>query len=290
MTRIANWRFVRRLRRATLSRLPFATLQSDVRDVVYLTWVVPVASVQALLPAGVELVQQDGKTLFTALSYRHGHFGPAGAGALRKLFPSPLQSNWRLYVRRLPGGVAADRMVLFVRNVFDSVAYAIGSRLASDALPSHLAARFEHRRTDSGYETVIDPGRGSAPALASTTMRSNVRELPGALAPFFADWPDAVAFLCDQQSAIVSVDDEARIAQAGISLPIDLETVEPLISMSTVGAGFLASIGATGDPFCFAVPGVQFKVLWERLLTEAHDRGAHDPALRAIGSDATDGR
>jgi hypothetical protein len=269
LNRVANCRFIRRVRRALLSRLPFVTLESDVRNVVYLTWVVPVASVRAHVPDGVELVQRDGQTLFTVLSYRHGHFGPARAGWLRKLFPSPLQSNWRLYVRRLPGGVPVEREVLFVRNVFDSKAYALGSRLGSDALPSHLAARFVHRRTDTGYDTRIDPGRGSAPALASTTMRSEARELPSVLVPFFQDWSEAVAFLCDQDAAIVPVDDESRIAKAGISLPIALSTIEPLVSVATTGAGFLESIGASDEPFCFAVPGVKFKVLWERLLPVA---------------------
>jgi hypothetical protein len=269
VNRLANSRFLRRARRAVLSRLPFLTLRSDVRDVVYLTWVVPVDRVRRLVPAGVELVKRDERTLFTVLSYRHGPFGPALPRFLRGLLPSPLQSNWRLYVRRLPGDASAERMFLFVRNVFDSLPYALGSRLGSDALPSHLAGRFVHRRTDTGYETRIESGRGSAPALASTTIRTGARELPAALMPFFPGWADAVAFLCEQDAAVVAVDDESRIAQAGISLPIDLRTVEPLASTATVEGDFLASIGATGEPFCFAVPGVKFKVLWERLLPEA---------------------
>ena len=65
------------------------------------------------------------------------------------------------------------------------------------------------------------------------------------------------------------VDDESRIAKAGISLPIALSTIEPLVSVATTGAGFLESIGASDEPFCFAVPGVKFKVLWERLLPVA---------------------
>ena len=269
MNKLANSRFLRRVRRALLSRLPFLALRSDVRDIVYLTWVVPVASLRSHVPAGVELLERDGRTLFTILSYRHGHFGPARPGFLRKLFPSPLQSNWRLYVRRLPGDAPAARVVLFVRNVFDSLPYALGSRLGSDALPSHLAGRFVHRRTDAGYETRIDPGRGSAPALASTTVRASDRELPVPLATFFSGWLEAVAFLCGQDAAIAPVDDEARVAQAGISLPIDLDSVEPLRAVATVGGGFLQSIGTTGEPFCFAVPGVTFKVLWERLLPES---------------------
>lgn len=78
-----------------MARLPFLTLHSDVRDVVYVSWLVDAAAAQKLVPAGVTLWQRDGKTPFTVLTYRHGHFGPALPGPLRKLLPSPLQSNWR---------------------------------------------------------------------------------------------------------------------------------------------------------------------------------------------------
>ncbi|MGN6111390.1 MAG: hypothetical protein ACTHOC_00005, partial [Luteimonas sp.] len=174
---IANNAAIRRMRRALMSLLPFARLASEVEDVVYLTWIVPVERVRPLVPPGVAIVDRAGLTLFTILTYRHGHFGAKCLGPLRRLCPSPLQSNWRLYVEALPGGAPPARTVsaptvLFLRNVFDSPLYALGSRLASDALPSHLARGFVHRRSGDGYETRIEPGVGSAPALASTTVRA----------------------------------------------------------------------------------------------------------------------
>jgi hypothetical protein len=248
------------------SLLPFVPLASDVEDVVYLTWIVPVERIQRFVPPGVAVIERAGLTLFTVLTYRHRHFGAKWLGPLRRLCPSPLQGNWRLYVQALPNGSAPQRTVLFLRNVFDNPAYVLGSRLASDALPSHLPLRFAHERRGDGYETVLDPGVGSAPALASKVERAATRTLPAGFDRFFATWAGAVRFLCLQESAIAAIDGERGIAQAGISLPIDLDTVLPLRSVEVAGAGFLQDVGAVGAPFCFAVPKVRFEVLWERVI------------------------
>jgi len=249
-----------------LSLLPFVPLASDVEDVVYLTWIVPVERIRPFVPPGVAVIERAGLTLFTVLTYRHRHFGAKWLGPLRRLCPSPLQGNWRLYVQALPNGSAPQRTVLFLRNAFDNPAYVLGSRLASDALPSHLPLRFAHERSGDGYETELDPGEGSAPALASKVERAATRTLPAEFDRFFATWAGAVRFLCQQESAIVAIDGERRIAQAGISLPIDIDTVLPLRSVEVAGAGFLQDVGAVGAPFCFAVPKVRFDVLWERVI------------------------
>ena len=99
LARICNWlancQPVLGLRRAILSRLPFVRLESDVVEVVYLNWLVPSALAAPHVPPGVTLHERNGQTILTVLTYRHGHFGPAMLGPLRKLFPSPLQGNWR---------------------------------------------------------------------------------------------------------------------------------------------------------------------------------------------------
>jgi hypothetical protein len=56
--------------------------------------------------------------LVSFLTYRHGHFGPRRFGPMRHLMPSPIQTNWRIYVRDLHTGregvyfltTATDRM------------------------------------------------------------------------------------------------------------------------------------------------------------------------------------
>lgn len=265
--RIVANRPLLRARRALMSRLPFLQLASDVENVVYCTWVVDVAAVAPLVPRGVTLASRNGLTLFTALTYAHRHFGPRIAGPLRRVFPSPLQSNWRLYVDALPGGTPVDGTVLFVKNVFNHPLYALSTRLFSDALPSHLAQRFTHTVHDGCYHTLLSGGAGSAPDLRCTAQVTDDRTLPDAFAPFFDGWRDAVASLSLQHAAIAQVEDCGRLAHASIDLPIDVDTVRPLKAIGPVGGGdFLARIGASGEPMCFVVPDVSFRVLSERLL------------------------
>jgi len=256
-----------RMRRAVLSRMPFMKLASDVHDVVYLNWVVPASAVARYMPPGVTLWERDGKTLFTILTYRHAHFGPALAGPLRVLFPSPRQSNWRFYVDSMPGATKPDRVILFVKNILDSVLYVVGSRLFSDALPSHLADGFVHEKTSDGYRTVITSGAGSSPTLQCAVRSTDSKTLPGDFSRFFSSWPEAVEFLCLQHSALAEVEDVERIAHAGIDLPIDLASVQPLTAADgAIASEFLEVIGAKGEPLCFVVPEVKFRVMWERLL------------------------
>ncbi|WP_445145066.1 DUF2071 domain-containing protein [Dyella sp. Tek66A03] len=269
--KFANWlvscRLLLRFRRALFSHLPFLKLASDVTNVVYCTWVVDVRDVSHLVPTGVVLKQRNGSTLFTILTYAHGHFGPRIAGPLRRVFPSPLQSNWRLYVETLPGNVPTDKTVLFVKNIFDNPLYAIGTRLFSDALPSHVAGGFEHTVSNEQFATMISAGAGSAPEFRCVAGATSERSLFEAFAPFFDSWRSAVTFLCLQHSAVAQVEDCDRLAYAAIDLPVDTDTVAPLASVDLPVSGeFLRQIGATGRPLCFLVPSVPFCVLSERLL------------------------
>lgn len=262
----ANARPLRWLRRGLCALLPFPAMASDAEDLVYLTWIVPVDRVRRFVPPGVRIIERAGLTLFTILACRHRHFGPRIMGPLRRLCGSPLQGSWRLYVESLPGQAAPARTVLSVRNAFDRPAWALGSRLASDALPSHLPLRFRHARSAEGYETVLDPGSGSAPALASTTTVATERVLPPGYDRFFASWAGAVRFLGQQDAAVAAIDGGPRLARAETALPIDLDSVVPLQAVETRGEGLLQAMGASGAPFCFAVPKAGFQVFGERRL------------------------
>ncbi|KRB95604.1 DUF2071 domain-containing protein [Duganella sp. Root198D2] len=255
LARLANSRRLAGVRRAVFSRLPFLTLESNVRDVVYLTWMMDAATAQAMVPAGLRLWQHNGLTPFSILTYRHGHFGPALAGPARRLLPSPLQSNWRFYLEE-PG------KVYFVRNIMDSTVHALGTRIFSDILPTHLPKRFVHERDGEEYTTVIDPGAGSAPLLKARTRVSGGRELPHDLACAFGNWEEAVRFLACQHTAMIEVPGLGRMAESEISLPIALDEVLPLDATSV--ACPMAGANA-GTPFCFAVPRVRFRVLSESL-------------------------
>lgn len=260
----ANNRALRRLRRSVLSRLPFVTLTSDVQDVVYASWVVPVGKLRQVVPDRIQLVERDGTTVLTVLTYRHGHFGPALFGPLRALFPSPLQSNWRLYIDALDGQRRSS-LVMFIRNVFDSMLYALVTRVLSDVLPSQAARSFTHLCSTSGCDTRIVDAEGTL-GLHLTARVDEAGTLPGPFAAFFDSWEDAVQFLALQDAAIAQVPDETALAHSRIDLPIDLDRVEPLhVTHFEVGP-WLRSLGADGPPLCFRVPAVRFHALSDTLI------------------------
>jgi hypothetical protein len=254
-----------RLRRSLFARLPFPVLESEVRDVVYLTWLVDADAARFLLPPGLRLWQRGGKTPLTVLTYRHGHFGPARAGRLRRLFPSPLQSNWRLYLDDpLPEG-APPRTVYFLDNVMDSRLYVAGTRLFSDVMQTHLPASFRHGRHGTGYVTRIDPGEGSAPRLSCVVGPAPYAALPPAFAGVFASWREAVEMLACQDAAVAWSDRLGQQILAHIDLPVPLDEVRPLAAAGTPSGSFLDGLPAVGEPLCFLVPRVRFRVLGEGL-------------------------
>lgn len=261
---LANNRLLRRLRRSLMSRLPFITLTSNVRDVVYASWVVPTSKVRQIVPDRIQLVETNGMTVLTVLTYRHGHFGPALLGPLRALFPSPLQSNWRLYIDALDGQRRSS-LVLFIRNIFDSMLYALVTRVLSDVLPSQASRSFTHVCSAGGCETKIVDTEGTLGLhLAARVEGTGI--LPEAFAALFGSWDEAVRFLALQDAAIAQVPDEAELAHSRIDLPIDLRTVDPLHATHIEAGPWLRSLGAEGPPLCFRVPAVRFRALSDTLI------------------------
>ena len=258
-TRFAN------ARQAILSRLPFLPLHSDVRDVVYVSWLVDADAAQRLLPAGVTLWQRDGKTPFTVLTYRHGHFGPALLGPLRRLLPSPLQSNWRLYLERTPAGAPDVPCVVFLKNIMASLPHALGTRLFSDILPTHLAANMTLQVSATQVRCSIASGAGSAPALDVQAAITAEHDLDADWQQLFGNWRDAVAFLACQDAAIAPVPRNGKLVFGEIDLPVDVDQVQALTA-SRADCGLLGQLPPMSKPFAFLVPEVPFKALSERLL------------------------
>lgn len=264
-THLANAVVLKRLRRATLARLPFPVLESDVRDVVYANWVVPVAAVADHIPSGITVIENGGMTILTVLTYRHGQFGPVLAGPLRRCFPSPLQSNWRLYVDAIDGHAPSVPTVLFLANIFNTATHALGTRLFSDVMVAHHGGNFIHHCTPDGWISRVDRG-GSAPDWALGGRTAPVAVLPPAYTGFFADHRAALDMLCLQDAAIAPVADIDALAWSDIELPINVTTIVPLDATTFQSGEALRSLGATAMPFCFRIPGVRFRPLSERIL------------------------
>ena len=250
-------------------------MESEVKDVVYLSWLVDIEKAQPYVPPGVRLWQQNGKTIFSILTYQHQHFGPAFLGPLRRWMPSPRQSNWRFYVAATPQQTQCEGVVLFVSVVVDQLAYVLGGRLASDAMPAHLASTFQHAvqpATASNFEVIVTEihgGTGSAPDLYSDVALATEEQLPEAWQAFFPSWQQAVSYLAVQHSALVQLEPGAGIAQGDIAFPVDMARVQPATATKVHGA-FLQHLGIQSAPFCFVIPELAFEVLGERRICHTH--------------------
>ncbi len=261
---IANSRFLR----AAFERLPVLGMRSDITDVVYVNYLVEAERLAGYVPPGLEL-QRLGPSgryaLFTFLTYRHGHFGPALAGPLRRLLPSPVQSNWRTYVRDPRTG---HEGIYFVTNAVSTAYHAVAARLMAEGMPMHTPARAELRRdADGTLHLLLDPGEGSAP-----DVRASLR--PAAAAPAleppwsecFASWRDMLAYDVPQDRALSSQPWANRITRQEIALGIPLEACEPL--EGEVESRAARAIVGDARPLCFRVAQVDF----------AFDREIRDPA------------
>ena len=240
--------------------LPFVALRSEVTDVVYLNWMVPIEKVRSWLPKPLEPHTFGDYTVLSILTYRHGSFGPSLMGPLRRVLASPLQSNWRLYLEPVDGRQDA---VYFFKTVLSSAPLVVASRLLADGLPAHYAATFVHKHGDAIVTEVRSAG-GSAPDLKSTVSLQDCEALPGPFAEHFASWNEAVTYLVEQSRAVVPVHRRGRMIESRIDIPIAVGDVVP--ASATVKSTFLAEVIGDAEVFAFVVPAVDFRALGEGTL------------------------
>jgi hypothetical protein len=264
---IANSRFLR----AFGELLPMVAFRSEITEVIYVNYLVPASRLAPLVPHGLSLQRlgpREDQALFTFLTYRHGHFGPALLGPLRRLLPSPIQSNWRIHVF---DPVTDRRGVHFITNAVSMTAHAIGARLLSEGMPMHVLARGEVRRGDDGVVDVeLDPGGGSAPD-ASIHLAPADAEL-GLTPPFseaFSTYRDFLAYCVPQDRAMDTQPWRGTVSRQEIALGIPLESCEPL--RGTVRSRAAAAIVGDAAPLCFRVARVAFRFEVEEL--DAHALG-----------------
>ncbi|ENX17237.1 hypothetical protein F895_01179 [Acinetobacter sp. CIP 64.2] len=183
------------LRRMIMRILPFMPLQSQVRNIVYLSWLVDVEQVRQRYPDPVTLWEKDGKTIFTILTYQHQHFGFAFLGKLRQLMPSPLQSNWRFYLDD-----SQPKTVIFEQVIVDQALYVMGGRLASDVMPAQYASTFQHQRDEQVIHTEMSVDDHYS--LKSDVQIKGEKQLPAAWQCLFSTWEEAVQFLVDDAGSV----------------------------------------------------------------------------------------
>src|SRR5262249_42654609 len=130
-----------RFARALGEWLPAVGFRSDITTVLYCNYLVEAERLLPFVPAGLELqrVGPGGQYApFSTPSYPHGHFGPALLGPLRRLLPSPVQSNWRIHVRDPHTGKEG---IYFITNAINRTPHAVAARLLSEGMPMHVLHR-----------------------------------------------------------------------------------------------------------------------------------------------------
>jgi hypothetical protein len=229
--------------------------------VVYVNYVVPAARLSALVPEGLELQglgPGGAHAMLTFLTYRHGDFGPRVAGPLRRLFSSPVQSNWRVYVRDPRTGREG---VAFFTNAVTTRLHALGGRLMS-ASPMHLLARGEVRRDDDGRVRVtVDPGDGSGPDAELDLAPASSSSLPDAWLPFFADARAMLVHCVPQDRAMTTEPVRGFTVREEIALGIPLDACEPLAGV--VRSRTAQAIVGDAPAVCFRVARVDFRLAGE---------------------------
>lgn len=251
---------------ALLEPLPELEVRSDITDVVYVNYVVPAEAAQRLVPPGLTLQRlgPDGRyALFTFLTYRHGHFGFALLGPLRRLMPSPIQTNWRVHVVDPRTGM---RGIYFLTNAIAHSVMALGARMTTEGMPMHVLADATLERAEDGALSVrLDPGRGSAPdAELSLRPLKSPPVLSGRFAECWHTFQDFLAYCVPQDRAMSSQPLRNRVSRQEIHLGIPLEACTPL--EGSVRSKRAAEIAGEEAPLCFHVPNVSF-----RFAEEAHD-------------------
>lgn len=249
-----------------LEPLPELEMRSDIRDVVYVNYLVPASVAAPLVPENLEL-QRLGPAgewaLFTFLTYRHGHFGFAFLGPLRKLLPSPIQTNWRIHVVDRQTGFGG---ITFLTNAISNTALALAARMTTEGMPMHVlhGAKLD-RAADGAIAVSLDPAGGSAPDAELDLRPSEEPALVGPWAECFGSFREFLAYCVPQDRAMSSQPLRARISRQEIDLGIPLDACEPL--QGSVRSRAAEALAGEQRPLCFRVAQVNF-----RFSLEAHDR------------------
>jgi len=264
VSRAFDWLANSRFAGALLEPLPELTMKSDISHVVYVNYLIPAERAEKMVPPGLTLQRlgPDGAwALFSFLTYQHGHFGFALLGPLRKLMPSPVQTNWRIHV---VDPHTKARGIYFLTNAVTHVVPALSARLLTEGMPMHVLSKGEVTKRDGGVSVSLEPGEGSAPDASLQLENAKPPELTGAWKECFEDWTAFLAYCVPQDRAMSSQPLRGRVSRQEIDLGIPLTACVPL--EGTVTSKAAKKIAEEATPLCFYVPSVNF--LFEK---ELHD-------------------
>lgn len=237
--------------------VPSFEMVSDIEDVVYINYLVDAERLERLVPEGLELQRlgpDKNYALFSVLTYRHGHFGPSMLGQMRKLLPSPVQSNWRIHVRDHEGVEG----IYFVSTVVTNTCVSIGGRMLSDGVPMHVAMKGQVTgNPKDGMEVTLEAGLGSAPDLKARLKSCKTPVLKDAWKECFGTFDNFLAYCVPQDRAISTQPWSCKLTRQEINLGITLCECEPMHGEIS-SAAIDKIVGTEASAICFRVPKVNF--------------------------------
>jgi hypothetical protein len=254
----ANSRFVR----AIGEHSPILAMASDISNVVYVNYLVPAEKLEPLLPPMLQMQRLGpggSRAMFSILTYNHGHFGPICFGPMRRFWPGPVQSNWRIYVVDPRTG---RQGVHFVTTAITSTPHALATRILSEGVPMHVPADASvGRDADGSIRVSIERGSGTAPDFRGVFRPAGDRELPSDWNNCFSSYTGMLDYCVPQDRAIAPQPWFERIARQEISLGIAADDCVPM----TAKIDSAAAVAIVGDaiPVCFRVDRVAFRFLGE---------------------------
>lgn len=246
-----------------LEPLPVTAMKSRIRDVVYVSYLLPADRARELVPEGLVLdtVGEGGAlALFTFLSFRHHDFGFRFLGPLRRLSPPAVQTNWRVHVRDPRTG---HRGIVFVTNAIDRIFPALGARLFTEGMPMHWLSRARIEVAEGRTVTMeIDGGSGSGPHVSARLgVAPEGEPWPEPWSRAFADFGAFLAYCVPQDRAMSTQPWRGRTTRQEIHLGIHPDSCVRLVGdVRSPEAEAIAS----GPSVCFLAPGVDFTFEAER--------------------------
>jgi hypothetical protein len=246
-----------RLIRFCCEFLPSVAFSSDITNVIYINYLVEAERLEPFVPRGLDLERlgPGGRyALFTFLTYRHGHFGPNLFGPLRRLLPSPIQTNWRIHISDPQTGLKG---IYFVTNAISSTLHAMPARLLAEGMPMHVLQRSELKLNGDGtYLVQLDPGKGSGPDAEAALRTSEAQTLSAPWCECFSSYRDFLAYCVPQDRAMSSQPWHGWVTRQEINLEIPLDSCEPL--EGEVSSRAARAIIGDATPVCFRVASVAF--------------------------------
>ena len=252
-----------KIRRLMMRFLPFLHLESQATDTVYMSWLVDIDLVKDRFPEPIQLWEKDGKTIFSILFYHHHHFGLHCLGPLRKIFPSPKQSNWRFYL----ADELVPKTVIFEQIVVDKMLYVFGGRILSDAMPAQYDPHFHHqvKQNDQALDIQAQIEMDATYRLNVHLKSASESALPTHWNHIFKDWDEAIQFFVPQEHVWVEcVDNPQKLSQGNIRIVTNFDQIKAL-KINQIDCPLLHEFNL--DPaqpaLCFYIPNLDFHVLGE---------------------------